>query len=53
MQYLQFFAIVVVGLGVILHSIHCFSAIPSLVIPNLALQEVPPPIQDESVDMNE
>ncbi len=45
--------IVVVGLNVISHYIRCFNAIPSLIVPDLALQEVPPPIQDENGDVSE
>jgi hypothetical protein len=42
-QYLHFFAIVVVGPN----------TIPLLVVPNLAPQEVPTPVQNESGDVNE
>jgi len=52
-QYLHFFVIVVAGLSVISHYIRCFNAIPSLIVLDLAFQEVLPPIQDENGDVNE
>jgi hypothetical protein len=56
-RYPHFFAIVVVGLSVISHYVRCFSAKPSSFVrnlaPNLAPQEVPPPIQDKHGDAME
>jgi hypothetical protein len=43
MQYLHLVPYVVVGPN----------EIPSLIVPDLALQEVPPPIQDENEDVSE
>jgi hypothetical protein len=53
MHYSHFFAIVVVGLSVILHYVRCFNAIPSLIVPNLSPQEVLPSIQYEHGDAME
>ncbi len=52
-RYPHFFTIVVIGLSVISHYVHCFSAIPSSFVPNLAPQKVPPPIQDKHGDVME